>query len=241
MLLPRISLLLPTRGRPTHIDRLFRSLTATTADLAHVEVVAYVDSDDPVSHRLGHPSLHVETLIRPPGATMGSMMRACYEASRGRYVILINDDVVFRTQAWDARVTSAFSPFPDDVALVYGNDLDQGPSRPTFPIVSRAACEVIGTICSRGYCGLHIESHLFDIFRQLARLGMSRIVYLDDVVFEHTHYAAGERGWGATYRHRNKLNDDVLFISLDHERRRSARRLQRFIASAKGRQAALSA
>jgi hypothetical protein len=232
MSLPSISLLLPTRERPGHVDRLFKALTATTAEIAQLEVVAYVDQDDPASHDIAHSPLRVETLIRSPGATMGAMIRTCYEASRGRYVMLINDDVVFRTPAWDVRVIDAFAEFPDDVALVYGNDLDQGRSRPTFPIVSRTVCEVIGTICPRGYWGLHIESHLFDIFRQLARLGSNRIVYLEDVVFEHTHYTSNrDPKLDATYRHRNKQNDDVLFISLDHERRRSAGRLHRFITS----------
>jgi hypothetical protein len=90
---------------------------------------------------------------------------------------------------------------------------------------------VIGSICPRSYYGLHIESHLFDIFKQLAALGTDRIVYLDDVVFEHTHYTRPEPALEATYRHRNKVNDDVLFFSLDHDRCRSARRLHRFITN----------
>jgi hypothetical protein len=173
---------------------------------------------------------------------MGAMMRACYEASRGRYVMLINDDVVFRTPAWDVRIADAFAQFPDDVALVYGNDLDQRESRPTFPIISRTACDAIGSISPRGYCSLHIESHLFDIFKRLARLGMRRIAYLDEVVFEHTHYTSGEADRETTYHHRNKRNDDILFITLEHERRRLARRLQRFItSSAKAGRTALTA
>ena len=231
MIAPSISLLLPTRGRRRHVERLLAAVAATTADLARLEIVAYVDRDDVESHGIAHRTVRIQTLIRPPGASMGTMLRACYEASRGRYVMLINDDVIFRTAGWDRRVIEAFTRFADDVALVYGNDLDQRESRPTFPIVSRAACDVIGSICPRGYYGLHIESHLFDIFRRLAALGTDRIVYLEDVVFEHTHYARREPGLETTYRHRNKVNDDVLFFSLDDDRRRSARRLHRFITN----------
>jgi len=229
MIVPSISLLLPTRGRRRHVERLLAGVAATTADLTRLEIVAYVDCDDVESHGIAHRAIRVQTLIRPPGATMGTMMRACYDVSRGRYVMLINDDVVFRTAGWDLEVIRAFTRFADDVALVYGNDLDQQESRPTFPIVSRAACDVIGSICPRGYYGLHIESHLFDIFKRLVALGADRIVYLDDVVFEHTHYARCEAGLKATYRHRNKVDDDVLFFSLDQDRCRSARRLHRFI------------
>ena len=231
MIPPSISLLLPTRGRRRHVERLLAGIAATTSDLARLEIIAYVDRDDVESQRIAHRAVRVQTLVRPPGATMGAMLRACYDASRGRYVMLINDDAIFRTPGWDRRVIGAFARFPDEVALVYGNDLDQRQSRPTFPIVSRAVCDVIGSICPRGYYGLHIESHLFDIFRRLAALGADRIVYLGDVVFEHTHYARRESGLATTYRHRNKVHDDVLFFALDQERCRSARRLHRFITS----------
>jgi hypothetical protein len=54
-------------------------------------------------------------------------------------------------------------------------------------------------------------------------------VYLEDVVFEHTHYARRAPGLETTYRHRDKVNDDVLFFTLDLDRRRTARRLHRYL------------
>ena len=46
----RISLLLPTRGRPAWVERLFDSIVATASQLARIEVVMYVDDDDAGSH-----------------------------------------------------------------------------------------------------------------------------------------------------------------------------------------------
>lgn len=225
------SLLLPTRGRVALVQRLLDSIVATSSDVGRVEVVLYIDKDDSASQTLSHPVLSLAKIIRPPGTTMGKMNCACYEASHGRYVMLINDDLIFRTPYWDARVIKAFSQFPDDIALVYGNDLDQGRAVPTFPIVSRSVCEVLGEISPRGYRNLHIESHLLDIFKQLARLGHNRICYLDDVFFEHMHYAVGKASADATYIKKTQRADDLLFIALDDERAFKAKLLAEYIGA----------
>jgi hypothetical protein len=225
----QISLLLPTRGRVALVQRLFDSLVQTTDDLQKLEVVVYVDEDDAESLKIDHPALSLVKIVGRAGTTMGNMNRACYDASHGRYVMLINDDVVFRTQGWDARVREAATRYPDDIALVYGNDLDQGEAVPTFPIVSRTVCDVLGEICPRGYRHLHIESHLLDIFKQLARLGYKRICYLDDVIFEHMHYVVGKAAIDLTYAKRSQRLDDILFIALDDERVFKAKFLARWI------------
>jgi hypothetical protein len=229
----RISLLLPTRGRVALVQRLFDSLVQTTAEMEQLEVVLYVDEDDAESLKIEHPALSPLKIVGRSGATMGHMTRACYDASHGHYVMLINDDVVFRTKGWDTRVCAAATRYPDDIALVYGNDLDQGEAVPTFPIVSRTVCDVLGEVCPRGYRHLHIESHLLDIFKQLARLGHRRIFYLDDVIFEHMHFIMGKAGMDSTYAKKDQRLDDLLFIALDDQREFQARLLARWIDAAR--------
>lgn len=223
------SLLLPTRGRIRLVQRLFDSVVATSNDLKHLEIVLYVDEDDRETRQISHSTLSVVKVIGRPGATMGRMNQACYEASHGRYVILMNDDVIFRTPAWDNQVLQAASHFPDGIALIYGNDLDQRKAVPTFPILPRAVCDLLGRVCPPGYRNLHIESHLLDIFRQLARLGHDRIRYLDTVVFEHMHHVLDKAPIDSTYRKKDQRADDLLFIALDDERAFQARLLARYI------------
>jgi hypothetical protein len=224
-----ISLLLPTRGRVPLVQRLFGSVVETSTDPGRLEVVLYVDEDDAESREISHPGFSIVKIVGQPGRTMGSMNRACYDASRGRYVMLINDDAVFRTPGWDARVLEAAARHPDDIALIYGNDLDQGEAVPTFPLVSRIVCDVLGEICPRGYRHLHIESHLLDIFKQLARLGHDRVCYLEDVIFEHLHPMAGKGAMDSTYAKKSQRLDDILFIALDEERAFKAKLLARHI------------
>ena len=226
------SLLLPTRGRVPLVQRLFDSVVATTTKLRRLEVVLYVDEDDPESRKISRHELSIVKIVGRRDETMGNMNRACYEASHGRYVMLINDDAVFRTTGWDTRVLEAAARFPDGISLIYGNDLDQGEAVPTFPIVSRAACELIGELCPRGYRNLHIESHLLDIFKRLARLGYYRICYLEDVIFEHMHHVVGKAVVDSIYIKKNQRADDLLFIALDDERAFKARLLVQHIEAA---------
>ncbi|TAN64007.1 glycosyltransferase, partial [bacterium] len=224
-----ISIILPTRGRPALVKRLFDSLIETTAKIEDIEVVLYIDDDDVESHGITHTIIDIIKLIRPHGASLGSILNECYYASSGRYLFLMNDDAIYRTKGWDTDVLRAFEAFPDDIALVYGNDLDQGGKVPTFPIISRKTCEFMGGICPSEYLNLHIESHLLDIFKRLKVLGYDRIVYLDDVVFEHMHFQLGKTSFDATYKKKNQDHDDWHFLSFDSERGLAAKGLQGYI------------
>lgn len=224
-----ISLLVPTRGRPKLLRRLFESLADTTSRIEKIEIVLYIDDDDFPTHEVTHPPLQLIKLIKSHGEKMGRMNQMCYEASHGRFVMLMNDDVVFRTKAWDARVLDAFTRFPDDAALVYGNDLHRQESVATLPIVSRAVCDVLGGICPRDYLNVYIDMHMFDVFKKLAKLGYHRTAYLEDVIFEHMHHEAGKSSMDATYVKKNEQFDDLLFINLEDERWNQAKMLKRYV------------
>src|SRR5437870_7996953 len=90
------SFLLPTRNRPQQVNTLFQSIVDTTHNLNEIEVVLGVDDDDLASQNITHDKLAVKTVVIPKRSTMGKLNRACFEASSGRYVMLINDDVILR-------------------------------------------------------------------------------------------------------------------------------------------------
>lgn len=195
-----------------------------------LEVVLTVDRDDVDSQGIVTvPPLQMITIVGAPGRPMGLMNQQCYEASSGRYVMLINDDAVCKAPCWDELIYRTFSGFPDDIALVYGNDMDQGEHVPTFPILSRFACAAMGGICPVSYLNLHIESHIFDVFKQLKRFGHNRIAYLPDLVFEHLHHTLNKSMADATSKKRDPRKDDWLFMALDDDRYRVANELARVI------------
>ena len=225
------SFLLPTRGRPTLVQRLFDSIVATTSRLEELEIVLAVDDDDLESQAIEDARLNLKKVILPRGATMGTLNQTAYEASTGRFVMAMNDDVVLRTPGWDAAVQSAFALHPDNIALIHVNDLLFQERLCTFPMLSREACDLIG-FCELGYRRYRIDDHIYDIYNMLAYLGHKRIVYLPGVIFEHENFSEeGEAADNTFVAQSNKVyvadkaimkKDAALFDSKINERKTAA-------------------
>jgi hypothetical protein len=184
---PTFSLIVPTRSRPAQLRRFINSLAATAHFLDRIEVVLVIDEDDPESMAVRHSRLPILQVVGPAGRTMGALNMAGYTASSGQYIMLMNDDVVVRTRGWDAIALKCFRRFPDPYVLVHVNDTLIKDYLCTFPLVSRAFCELAGGICPEEYTRYRIDDHIEDAFNLLAVLGVRRSVYLPNVVFEHTN------------------------------------------------------
>ncbi len=181
---PDLSLIVPTRNRPEPLRQFLTSIQRTAKRPDRLEVILVID-DDATCETSGFPRLKIWQTIGPPGRTMGELNRAGYAASHGEHVMLLNDDVVVRTNGWDRTVLACFERFPDPVALVHVNDTLIRDYLCTFPILSRAYCELIGGICPTEYERYRIDDHIEDVFNILAFLGVRRTIYLPDVIFEH--------------------------------------------------------
>lgn len=221
---PALSLLLPTRARVHLVRRLLDSIAATVRQLDRIEVVLYIDCDDTPSHGIEHDRLSVVKLIRPP-APMGVMTRACYDASRGRTIMLLNDDTICRTAGWDDAVISALERFDDGVAIVWCNDLFRGRQIPNFPALSRTLCDLMDGPCPADYQREYIDTHLLDIFDKLRRLGHDRLAYLEEIVLEHLHVEAGKADLDATAVKPRQFIDELTYIAWEPQRRIIADRL----------------
>ncbi len=226
------SLLLPTRGRTDDLGRLMDSILVTARHPEGLEVILYVDEDDAESIDFVFPSLPMIKHVGPR-TTAAEMTRTCYRLSDGANVFLLNDDVVFRTDAWDELLAEALAEFPDGVGLVYGNDLHQGPRLPTFPILPRAACELMGGPCPADYLRTHVDSHLLDVFEHLRRLGHDRIRYLPEVVFEHLHPEAGKAPPPPAGPTPHAGDDETTWFAWTEQRQYDAWLMARHIESAR--------
>jgi GT2 family glycosyltransferase len=235
----RFSLLVPTRGRPDHLRRLLDSLVETTFRPQELEVVLGIDDDDAESRQVAHRVPHLTTTIVPRGVTMGALNTACFEASTGRFVMLLNDDVVVRTPHWDTEVGAVLAEYPDEIALVHVNDRLFRETLCTFPLMSRRACLEIG-VCPRDYERYRIDDHIHETYRLLAYLGHPRIRYLEDVVFEHQNWKEPDERHGAqrftTSDNRVYVPDQAVidrdarrFDGSFHQRKRDALALARLI------------
>lgn len=217
---PVISLLLPTRGRVKLVERLFASVIATTVNLEQIEFILYLDADDVMSHSLANQKLKIKKIIGER-MSMGAYNSECLKHAVGDIIILVNDDVVFRTQAWDEQVVAIDNKFPDKIYLAFANDLFKK-RWCSFPILSRRTCELLEEPYPKSYKGAFIDTHLYDIFKRLQKVGVDRICYLEDVVFEHLHYRVGKAEFDEVYKKRERFADDAAFVELATLRQASA-------------------
>ena len=219
-----ISILVPTRRRPAMFRRMLDSLFSLADSPDDLELIAYIDDDDIETLALDVGPCNVIKIVGPR-QTMGKLIAACYAKSRGDIVMLGNDDMVVRTRGWDTRIREEVNRFPDKVYLLYPNDLYKRNRICTFPVLSRVTCDSIGDPFPASYRGAFIDVHVMDIFKRLCGHGYDRIVYLDDVVFEHMHYRLGKSAFDSTYRERDRFGDDRSFLVLSDVRGWAVQRL----------------
>lgn len=207
------SFLIPTRKRSEKLKRLFESIFKTTENLSRLEIVLAIDEDDDESLQVSTAGLNVKHVIIPPSKTMGYMNRTCYEASSGKYVMLLNDDVILQTLHWDTMVEEVFRQYEkDEIVLVHVNDLIFREKLCTFPFLSRTYCELVGNICPEEYIRYRIDDHIYNIFNMLAYIGYYRIIYLPNVIFEHDNYLKTELGQREYVPNPEIIEKDILFF-----------------------------
>ncbi len=189
-----ISLVCPSRYRPSQLLAMARSAYETATDPSAVELSVYVDDDDNVAAYQGalwvallssgrirrHPLLTVG-----PRCTLSDAWNRAAEKATGDVLMLCADDLAFRTPGWDVAVRAAFDSYPDRIALVYGRD---GVSdRPTHPFISRQWYEAVGRMTTPDFPADYADTWLADVADLVGRRH-----FLPDVLIEHMHYSVGK-------------------------------------------------
>jgi GT2 family glycosyltransferase len=220
---PTFSLIVPTRQRTALLRRLLDSIKATTTNPDAIEIVLVIDADDEESIQFGYDGIAIRKVQVPPGLTMGALNMSGYRAASGRYLMLLNDDVILRTAGWDEQVLDAFRSVPDGMVLAHVNDLVFQETLCIFPFLSREFCAIAGGICQENYRRYRIDDHIHNIFDLVSLLGHNRRIYLPEVVFEHTNVETSDGGT-AHYVPDPAIHeiDTRLFDSLLDERRKIA-------------------
>ncbi len=224
-MIPKLSILLPTRGRPDQAQRLFDSIVEHSENLDRIEIILRLDEDDTDSHALEPSAISFKKIIGPR-ASMGSLNTECYNQSSGDIIILLNDDMAVRTPNWDRKIRETHERFPDAVYLAYANDMIAGELLCHIPILSRQTCETLERPFPHEYQGGFIDYHLFDIFKRLRHQGEDRVIYLKSVEIEHMHFRVGKSSYDATYSARGQMDvGDEAFTGLRKYRQAASKRL----------------
>jgi hypothetical protein len=196
--------IVPSRGRPNNVADLIRAWDATQANAT---LVVAVDDDDPEleSYQKIATVMHEEyfqLVIGPRLRLAGtlnavSMSRVMREGTLDTDIIgFMGDDHRPRTPHWDRDVKSAFSEVKH--AIVYGNDLLQGPNLPTAVFMTAGMIKTLGYMVPPGLVHMYLDN----VWKQWGQ-SMNRLVYRHNTIIEHMHPIAGKAQWDARYEEVN--------------------------------------
>jgi|SRR6478735_3819312 len=200
----RIQVIVPTRGRPESATEVCQTFVDTVEDLDNTELLFVIDDDDPRADDYHSATKGFSETIHlkfGPRMRMGpTLNRAAVEAS-SEYAIVgfIGDDHRFRTKGWDNVVRDAVRR-TEGSGIVYGDDLLQGINLPTAVFVTSDIIAILGYIAPPELIHMYLDNFWKDFGVEIDRLS-----YMQDVVIEHMHPAAGKAEWSEQYV---ELNSD---------------------------------
>lgn len=216
-----ISVLLPSRGRPTEFKRLYDSAMDTAK--GPIEFVVYRDIDDPTEY---HQADNI-TFIKGERIVLSQMWNECYRQAKGPYYMHCGDDIIFRTPGWDEIVMNAFPE--DKIAFVFGNDGYWGNTFGTHGFIHKNWIEAVGYFVPPYFSSDYNDTWLNDVAKLIGRR-----LYVD-ILTEHMHFAFGKGPLDQTHQERldrhQADNVDQLYVDKSSERDADAEKLRRCMTS----------
>lgn len=205
----RMSVLVPSRGRPDNVSRLLDAFEATCGGLPFVEDVPdvhiIVDEDDPTKQAYfnvidfhSYPSVYSWIAPKGPRGIVHPLNYASDEVFDPFWDFnpdilgFMGDDHIPRTKDWDHTLRLAFKELKS--GIIYGNDLLMGEKLPTAAFLTRDIVQTLGFMAPRVLGHLYVDNFWMDLGNAIGRLK-----YLPDVVIEHLHPGAGKSEWDDTY------------------------------------------
>lgn len=239
------SILTPTRNRPANCERFIKSVYNSTKTRKNVEMLFYVDEDDPAIE--AYKSLHwhaqkeyegfkkIEFVFDNP-MSVSKSWNIIAERCIGDVLIMGNDDLVYQTDGWDEKLDQELNIYKDDnIYVAWMNDNINFEKHCAFPIVSRQWYECLGRFTPGCFNFGYNDTWIFDVGKML-----DRCHYIPFIKAEHLHFSTGKSEMDDTYarnRTQEKGNlyakDKVLFNKTRNIRQNDRDRLRYLIGLGK--------
>jgi len=225
----KISILTPSRGRPEMAARFASSVIDTAYIPEDIELLFYVDNDDPRLSAYADWHLicpgNVKVIIGEPMRTSMSWNILAKQCT-GDILIMGNDDMMYRTEGWDHILLKRIAQFKNGIYVAYFDDGINGESHAAFPIVSRLWYETLGYFTRESFHFLYTDTWISDIGKKL-----DRMCFIPEVMCEHLHFTTGKmQADETTMRPRRgnaKEQDKDLYEGTDQIRQREADKLRK--------------
>lgn len=178
-----ISLLVPTRGRPSNIKR-FAESVRETAETDNWEFVWAVDEDDmPSATAIAEFGSEQHRLLIGPRKPTPQLWNDCWHAARGDIYGMVNDDMIFRAQGWDRMIEQAFQTRGDRILLVFGPEGIHNGAVSTVQFLSKEWTDVLGYFMPE-----HFGHDFIDTWMNDCAVAIDRRLYVPELFLEHLHW-----------------------------------------------------
>lgn len=216
-----ISLLLPSRGRPGNIERLWNS-AKETAD-GEIEMTVRLDDDDPSKY----PEIEGVKYLYGPRDVLSKYWNECYEHAVGPIFMHCGDDIIFRTQGWDTIVHDKFNEHNDRIVFVHGDDGLHNAAFGTHGFIHKNWVDAVGYFVPPYFSSDFNDTWLNDVANDIGRRAHVPILT------EHMHFVNGKGPLDQTHQDRldrhHTDNVDALYHSNEMrvKRQNDAEKLRR--------------
>ena len=239
------SILTPTRNRPNNCERFIKSVYNSTRTRKNVEMLFYVDNDDPAITSYKSLDWHAQKeyegfknikFIYGEPKSVSISWNDLATACIGDVLIMGNDDLVYQTDGWDEKLDQELNIYKDDnIYVAWMNDNINFEKHCAFPIVSRQWYECLGRFTPGCFNFGYNDTWIFDVGKML-----DRCHYIPFIKAEHLHFSTGKSEMDDTYarnRTQEKGNlyakDQILFNKTRNIRQDDRDRLRELIGIGK--------
>ena len=226
----KIAVLTPTRARPGRLDSFVQSVHGLAKNKERVYTYNYIDSDDPRikaydDYRNKQPTNSTNVTGDPQSVSKSWNVLAKMAIDEGADVLIMgNDDMMYRTEGWDEILEEETKKYPDDIYVMWFEDLINGENHCAFPIVSKTWYETVGYFTPGIFNFGYNDTWIFDLGQRVGRTHFS-----PNVVNEHLHFTTGKSAADETTK-RNRTaergnlyeKDKVIFNSSESKQKRAA-------------------
>ena len=191
-----VSIILPSRGRPASLMKLYNSLINKAK--SEFEVLVGIDDDDEKMKDFSVPQfMKLYNTKRLNG--IASYQNWLWPMAKGDYFFVLNDDVEVITHAWDQIIFDRMRP------LNYGQTSpcgSWGTWYSEFPVIGRAGAKRLGYLMPPHFRSHGADYHIYKVYNSAGL-----VVNLRDLILVHNPPE------DATHQYIKKINDDRLIDS----------------------------
>lgn len=210
----KYSILTPSRNRPARLKTFVQSVYSLCAYPHNVEILVYVDTDDPAISQYKQFEWDTEIphnvqFVYGEPVSISKSWNTLAEQSCGDVLVMGNDDLEYRTQDWDILLQTELEKYPDQIYCAWMQDCINGEKHCAFPIISRKWYDTVGYFAPGVFNFGYNDTWVFDIAKRV-----DRCHYIPHITAEHCHFSANKSAFDDTYA-RNRTQQRGNLYALD--------------------------